>query len=243
LPDGRGTLGGPTYTDGAAIAIATFAGTGHARQAHRALAQIAARATDLSNNLAVHSTERGSMVIYGHYASFDDPGMRRDQKRLKQYTIDGKRVFALVMPAQLRASIGLDTMDPLNLHVVRLRNPDIRVLYTLEVAWWGASAYGSTSSNAAQQAESMARQLRRSGHEAFYLHEPHRKRHSVCVGVFDYQAVDASSGLESIQVMQTRQSFPAVQINGATRSTPMDPRVPKGPSKPVAPILVDIPRA
>ena len=239
---GGAAQAGSTYTDGAAIAIATFSGIGHAQQAHRALAQIANRATDLSNNLAVHSNEKGSMVIYGHYASFDDPAMRRDQKRLKQYTVDGKRIFGLVLPAQLRAPLHLDTMDPLNLHVVRLRNPNVRALYTLEVAWWGPTEDRRGVPNADAAAESMARTLRRSGHEAFFLHQPHRRRHSVCVGVFDYQAIDASSELESIQVIQTRRSFPSVQINGTRQTVPLDARRPNGPSKPLAPALIDIPR-
>jgi hypothetical protein len=225
---------------GVGIALGTYTSGAHPKQAALALQGIAEQAPDLATALSIHSDERGSMLIYGHYASYDDPALKADIKRLKQYTINGKRVFGLVMPATLRGSLQVEDLDPHDLHTVRLRSPNVRVMYTLEVAWWGEHAGNAAPRNAASSAEGLARKLRRQGHEAFFLHEPHRHRDSVCVGVFDYQAVDAASGLESMPVMQTRQSFPSVFINGEAQSV-----APTGRSikrKPLPPKLVDVPR-
>lgn len=239
----RGLSGNTAVSAGdVAITLATFTGEGHARTASTARNLYAQRAPELARDLGVHSDERGSMVVYGRYASFDDPTLRADLKRLKAFTADGKRIFGLVLPAQLRATLKLEDLDPLNLHRVRLQLPDTRVLYTLEVAWWGPTGQGGPPHDAASRAEAMAKQLRRDGHEAWFLHEPHRRRSSVCVGVFDYMAKDASSDLESGQVMAVRREFTAVLINGQPRQARTNPADPASRTRPVPPLLIDIPR-
>lgn len=209
-----------------------------------ALQGVAGQAPDLADKLSIHSDERGSMLIYGQYRGFDDASLKRDLKRLKHYTVNGKRVFGLVMPAELRGALRAEDLDRLDLRIVRLHNPDVRVIYTLEVAWWGDYAETSPPRDAAERAEAFARELRRAGHDAFFLHEPHRHRSSVCVGVFGYQAVDAASGLESMPVMQTRQSFQSVLINDQPRTKPLDPHnAARGQKpKPMPPALIDVPR-
>ena len=240
---GRGPSGNTDVRAGdVAITLATFTGERHARTATTARNLYAQRAPELARDLGVHSDERGSMVVYGRYTSFDDPTLRADLKRLKAFTVDGKRIFGLVLPAQLRTTLKLDDLDPLNLHRVRLQLPDTRVLYTLEVAWWGPTGQGGPPHDAGPCAEAMAKQLRRDGHEAWFLHEPHRRRSSVCVGVFDYTAKDASSDLESGQVMAVRREFPAVLINGQPRQARGNPADPASRTRPVPPLLIDIPR-
>ena len=229
---------------GVGIALGTYTSPAHGQHAAIALQGIANQAPDLANGLSIHKDERGSMLIYGHYSGFDDPSLKVDLKRLKHYTVNDKRIFGLVMPAELRPTLNADDLNPLDLRIVRLRNPDVRVMYTLEVAWWGDYG-GSTGPRDAQaRAEAFASRLRRAGHEAFFLHEPHRHRTSVCVGVFDYQAVDSASGLESMPVLQTRQSFPNVLINDQPQTKPVEARnANRGRTgKPLPPRLVDVPR-
>jgi hypothetical protein len=237
-----GTTRQKSYTSGLGITLATYTGEGHRKVAHAALSLLAAKAPDCAPSMSVHSDERGSMVIYGHYPSFDDPALRADLKRLKQYRVNGKRIFGLVLPAELRLPMRLEDLDPLNLHRVRLQLPDTRILYTLEVAWWGPVDNQGAPTGAAAAAESLAHKIRRDGHEAHFLHEPHRNRSSVCVGVFNYTSRDAASQLESTQVMQIRRFFPAVLINGKARDVPVNPQHPNGRRKPVPPLLIDIPR-
>jgi hypothetical protein len=206
------------------------------------LAVLVSKAPDLASKMSVHTDERGSMVIHGHYHGFDDPVLRVDLKRLKQYRIDGQRIFGLVLPAQLRPPMRLESLEPLNLHRIRLQLPNTRVLYTLEVAWWGPVGNKDAPAHAAGAAEAMAQKLRNQGYEAYFLHQPHRKRNSVCVGVFDYTARDSASELESSHVMQIRRFFPAVLVNGKARDVPVNAQLPNGRRKPVPPRLIDIPR-
>ncbi|MCH2135221.1 MAG: hypothetical protein MK101_01415 [Phycisphaerales bacterium] len=247
---GRGNRGGgravatrDAQAVGVAIALGTFTGEGHRQQAAIALQGAAREASDLADQLSIHTDERGSMLVYGQYASFDDATLRRDLKRLKAYEVNGRRVFGLVLPAELRPPLRLEDLDPLDLRTVRLRNPDVRAIYTLEVAWWGPVGDAPAPKTALRDAQQLAQVLRRAGHEAYFLHEPHRQRASVCVGVFDYLAVDAASGIESTPVMQTRQSFPALQVNGKELRQPRDPRRPTGPKRAVPPPLIDVPRS
>ena len=229
---------------GVGIALGTYTSGAHRQQAALAMQGIAKQIPDLASALSIHNDERGSMLIYGHYSSFDDPSLKVDLKRLKHYTVNGKRVFGLVMPAELRPTLNADDLNPLDLRLVRLQNPNVRVIYTLEVAWWGDYGGSAGPRDAQARAEAFASRLRRAGHEAFFLHEPHRHRSSVCVGVFDYQAVDSASGLESMPVLQTRQSFPSVLINDEPQTKPVGPRnANQGRNgKPLPPKLVDVPR-
>ena len=229
-------------TPGVAIALATFTGEGHERMAAETLASLAPRAPEFAGGMAVHTDERGSMVVYGHYASFDDKSLKADLRRIKAFTVDGKRVFGLVLPAEVRLPLVLDDLHPLDLHRIRLLYPDVRVMYTLQVAWWGPTVSGFVPDDNLGKALQMAQQLRQQGHEAYFLQEPHRNRASVCVGIFDHTAKDGSSELESGEVMQVRQRFPALQINGTRALAPVDPNRPGGHTKPVPPVLIDVPR-
>src|SRR5690606_9909554 len=146
------------------IVLGTFSGDGHADVARNAQREIAAQVPQLAS-ARVHSTDRGSMLLFGRYAAADDPRAAEELNRVKQLRLLGQPAFARAflspMPGSSRSP---RAAAPHELMSVRQRHPNVDPLYTLQVAVWGDFESGRLSMDEVRrQAETYVQQLRAQG--------------------------------------------------------------------------------
>jgi hypothetical protein len=207
------------------IVLGTFSGENHARDAKDARDKLAERIPEFGAAF-VHSTPTGSMILFGRYQGPEDPAARKEVKRIQAYEYKGARPFAtamLVRPETKRRG----PTGPNDLRTLRVANPNVDPLYTLQVAVW-ADFDGSLSlETLRKQAEAYTMTLRAKGLQAFYHHDEDLKMSVVTVGGFGADAYNPRSTLYSPDVSALMKKFPHQLVNGQPLMLKADARDPK----------------
>ena len=212
-------------------------------EADRYRQRLAMLVPTLSSGLRVCTVAEGSLVVYGDYSGWRDAKAREDLKRLRDLTVNERQLFPTAMLTEIKpvrdpASIGED-----ELLWVRVQYPDVRVLYTLEVAIWSDFESGTlTADQRRREAVRHARMLRQQGFPAFHHHDEVRNMSMVTIGVFDHSAIDASSGLKSAKIERLMLDFPQRMVNGEPLMTLYDPQDPSKGGRAQPPRLVEVPK-
>lgn len=235
---GGTAAGGPGFS----IVLATFGGTSHREEAEQYRQRAAVLLPDMADSIRTHPSAGGSLVVCGRYTGWKDAGAKQDIKTLQELTINGVQVFPQAILTELSTPRDPNSIDEAELVSLRFRYPDIRVLYTLEIAIWGDFESGQwPESTRRAAAERHARSLRQRGVPAFYHHDPAREMSMVTVGVFDHRAIDGQTGLRSPQVERFLMDFPERMVNGEQVIDLYDPSDPSKGGRPQEPRIVEVP--
>ena len=222
------------------VLLRTFSNDTHARSAANMKRSVAA----IDRRLAeahVHTTRRGSMVLYGVYGAAEDEAAQADLAWIKSIELRGRRVFPLAMLTRVGEDPG--AQGPYALLGARRRFPDVDPLYTLQVAIWGDFGSGAIPLETVRaRAEAYTRELRAKGFEAFVHHDDAKRLSMVTVGLFDSTSLDPQSGIESPELTDVRRRFPVHLVNGEELRELVDPRRPQLGTKVQEPRLVVVPR-
>ena len=227
------------------LVLGTFTEGDHVAAAQRMITDMPLVAPQV-RGARVHTTAKGSMVVYGHYANREDPQAKQEQEQLKKITVNGRKVFNRVPLTRLDLRLSQGQLSPLDLLSARRAHPNVDPLYTLDIAIWITNddrKLGEivTEENVRQRAEAYAKQLRTRGHEAYFYHDEVNQRSIVTVGLFDRRAINPKSGLFSPDVTDLMKKFPARLANGEPAETLKARFLPKLGTKPQTPVLVLVP--
>lgn len=239
------TASHPTVSDSQgihAIVLATFPGDDgtQARAWHR---QLNTLLPATAGHVHIHVDDRGAVVLYGRYSNWEDPDARRDLESLNAIRINNARVFGPLMLTHIEPPRDPSTIGRWELASARLAHPDVRGLYTLEVAIWGDFESGELPPHERRQrAEEQVEALRTQGHEAYYHHDERRDLSTVTVGLFDDRAVDPRSGIASPRLERLRTTFPTRMVNGESFNVPVTRGSAQGGTRPQPSRLVEVPR-
>jgi hypothetical protein len=131
---------------------------------------------------------------------------------------------------------------PHDLRSLRAQFPNVRPLFTLQVAAWVTlGAKDLDYADMREAAEKYCAELRAKGHESWFLHDEDTETSIVTVGHFDRRAYDPKSTLFAPEVEDMMRVFPANHVNGEPVLLLVDPRNPKGKTKPQPCRLVEVP--
>lgn len=227
------------------LVLGTFTEPGHedaARQMIIDLPRIAPQAA----GARVHTTFKGSMVVYGNYTGRDDPNAKADLERLKAINVNGTPVFNRIILTKLDLRLAQGQLHPFDLLAARKAHPKVDPMYTLDVAIWMSNNDHKagdrvTYEEVKRKAEAFAAQLRAKNEEAYFYHDDDNQWSTVTVSLFDRRAIDQRSGLFSDEVTTLMRRFPARLVNGEPLIELKDPRDPKKGGTPQAPKLVLVP--
>jgi len=223
-----------------AIALATFSGNDHRAVAEAATQHFVQQVPDLKGAI-VRSTTSGSVVLWGEFSGPRDPRAKPLIDRLKQITFGDARPFGRAMLTRLE-QFSDEPLPPWDLRQVRRLHPQVRIIYTLQVAAWSDLGSGSLSVDQIRRsAEDYCRQLRMQGVDAWFHHDGDLRTSIVTVGVFDHRAYDAQSTLFAPEVEAMRRRFPNSLLNGAELLLKPDPARPDY-TVPQPSRLVEVPR-
>lgn len=228
------------------IVLGTFSGADHAEQARLVHREIEANVPEVRGS-RVHSTERGSMLIYGSYTAVDDPRAVADLSRIKESTFNNLPVFARAfltpLPSARATSTRPSATSQFDLMRARELYPDANLLYTLQVAIWGDFDSGRLSiDEIRRQAENYAQRLRTEGHEAYVHHDDRTKQSLVTVGIFTRSSLNPNTGEFGPDIRAVMRRFPAHLVNGEELLEPIDRRRPDRGTRAQQPFLVIVPR-
>jgi hypothetical protein len=163
----------------------------------------------------VHTTGKGSMVIYGGWDDPQSPAAQAALAWIKGIELRERPVFPRAMLTRINLRHAQRQFKPAELMSVRLRYPRIDPLYTLQVAVWGDFGSGQLSlEEIRRRAEAYTRELRGRGFEAYFHHDDDQRLSMVTVGLFDHTAIDPESGLYSEEVERSLREFPEHLVNG-----------------------------
>ena len=150
----------------------------------------------------IHSDSRGSMVLFGRHAAADDAAAQADLAFIKDIRLGGQPLFPRAMLTRIRVVRDPSTIGPMELLSTRVRNPEVRELYTFQVAVWGTfREYADRGQRppdwdeVRRRAEAQVRDLRSRGYDAYYHHDDDKQLSMITIGVFDRTAFDAQAGL------------------------------------------------
>ncbi|MDG1838920.1 MAG: hypothetical protein P8I91_08980 [Phycisphaerales bacterium] len=190
-----------------------------ARQWHK---QLGTLVPPLQPKLAVHVDRKGSVVVFGVYEGWEDPQATIDMKTLRDVRVNDKKIFGAIVRTDVRPRRTKEQIHPQELIALRVRYPDARTIYTLEIGVWGDFDSGQlTPEVRRQRAESRVAALRSEGVPAFFHHDPTTELSTVTVGAFGEDALDPSSGLMSVEVERWQQQFPNRLTNGEKLNLPI----------------------
>ncbi len=225
------------------IVLATFpAETGAQAAANNMVMQLRALAPEL-DELWVHPTGGGAMVVSGRYDSAESQDAQAALHRVKAVQIQEQPAFTRAMLSRVNVRPAGAGTHPYSLMSVRLRYPNINPLYTLEVGIWGDFESGKlTLEEIHENAEMQTRRLRAQGFEAYFYHDDDKRLSVVTVGVFDRKAVDPRSGMYGPALQSLMGKFPAHLVNGETLLEPIDGRNPARGTRIQKPMPVEIPK-
>ena len=222
------------------IVLVTFSSPGHGEAATRTVRQLGAVDPRLAA-ARVHTTGKGSLVVYGAYQSVDSPDAQRDLAWVKQLTINERPAFPRAMLSRIRRT-RLAGVHPHDLMSARLRYPTVDPLYALEVAMWSDFESGElTLQEIHRSAEAYVKELRGQGLEAYFYHDDDKRVSSVTVGLFDHTAIDTRTMIYSPALTELMKRFPARMVNGEILREPIDARRPSRGTRIQAPALVLVP--
>ena len=223
------------------VVLATVGDEGHEKVAAAARDRLAASYPELKDAY-VRNTDRGSVVMVGHFSGPQDPTAKPFLERIKALSPDGKaQPFARVYLSRVQSSS--DAVGPYDLSRARRKFPNTHPLFTVQVAMW--SDFESNTMTAEQvrdKADAYCRMLRAKGVEAFVKHDDDKRLSIVTVGVFDSSAYDARSTLFSPQAEKVFRQFPIMLVNGEELLQPPAKGTPPGTPLSKAPsTLIEIP--
>jgi hypothetical protein len=191
----------------------------------------------------VHTTSKGSMVVYGAWDDAQNPAAQAALDWIKSIELRGRPVFPRAMLTRINLRYAQRQFKPGELMSVRLRYPRIDPLYTLQVAVWGDFGSGRlTLEEIHRRAEAYARELRARGYDAFFYHDDDQRLSMVTVGLFDRTAIDPESGLYSEEVERLLAEFPQHLVNGEPLYEPTARGASEGGRRVQKPRLVLVPR-
>jgi hypothetical protein len=226
---------------GWSVLLASVTGADHQANANAIREEVVRRYPQL-NDAYVSTTQRGSVVLVGHFTGPQDPAAQAELKVVKEINEGNMRAFPRAMLTRMGAGAEAGPPGPNDLRIVRRTRPNA-TLYSLQVAVW--SAFGTNElkmSDIKRSAETLCRQLRAEGNEAYYFHDFDTKTSIVTVGVFGADAYDSKSTLYAPEVEAVMKMFPKHLVNGEELLMPVDMRDPTGKTMPQSPRLVEIPK-
>jgi hypothetical protein len=223
------------------VMLATFSQPDHAERANAFRAELVRQYPELSNAM-VRRVGKGSAIVVGRFEGPEDKSAQTELKRVKAIERNGGKPFAGAMLLRTATEDATVTVKPNDIRNLRAKFPNVRPLYTLQVAAW--STFGEKGADYAAMrtaAERYCAELRGKGFDAWFHHDEDKETSSVTVGSFDRRAYDARSTLFSPEVEDLMRQFPAHLTNGEPVLIPVDPSNPKGRTKPQASRLVEVP--
>ena len=226
---------------GWSVLLASVTGADHQANANAIREEVVRRYPQL-NDAYVSTTQRGSVVLVGHFTGPQDPAAQAELKVVKEINEGNMRAFPRAMLTRMGAGAEAGPPGPNDLRIVRRTRPNA-TLYSLQVAVW--STFGTNElkmSDIKRSAETLCRQLRAEGNEAYYFHDFDTKTSIVTVGVFGADAYDSKSTLYAPEVEAVMKKFPKHLVNGEELLMPVDMRDPTGKTMPQSPRLVEIPK-
>jgi hypothetical protein len=226
-----------------AIAVATFTGAGHEKDARKARTGLVAQYPSIGRKLTVRKRSRGSALTYGKYSGYEDENAKSDLVLLRSITTpQGRPLFSQLILTKFRPMQPKQSLHPHDLWTIRREYPTIVPIYTLEVAVWGDFDSGELPRvKRRSAAEQYASELRTKGYEAFFYHNDDSELSSVTVGLFSYKAIDAETGFYSPEVEAMLARFPQRLMNGQPVLEYHDPSNHSMGSKVQAPCLAEVP--
>lgn len=226
---------------GWSVLLASVTGADHQANANAIREEVVRRYPQL-NDAYVSTTQRGSVVLVGHFTGPQDPVAQAELKVVKEINEGNMRAFPRAMLTRMGAGAEAGPPGPNDLRIVRRTRPNT-TLYSLQIAVW--SAFGTNElkmSDIKRSTETLCRQLRAEGNEAYYFHDFDTKTSIVTVGVFGADAYDSKSTLYAPEVEAVMKKFPKHLVNGEELLMPVDMRDPTGKTMPQSPRLVEIPK-
>jgi hypothetical protein len=224
------------------IVLGTYSEMGH----QTAAANMIRSASTIDPRLGsarVHTTSKGSMVVYGEYDGPDDPAARADLAWVKAIKLRERAVFPRAMLTRVHVDRARGRFRTNELLSVRLRFPDLHPLYTLQVAVWGDFESGKlTLEEIHGQAEAYVRELRANGYEAYFHHDDDLQLSTVTIGLFDHTAIDAASGIYAPELERLMRQFPVHLVNGEPLKELIDRRRPQLGTRVQSPRLMLVPQ-
>jgi hypothetical protein len=246
-PDGGSSGNAAAPTETWSLVLSTFSGDDHAQSAQNMLGSLRKIAPQATDQARVHTTAKGSMVVYGNYTGRDDAAAIADEQRLKKVTYQNRPVFNRIILTRIDLRLTHGQLSPNDLLSARRKFPKVDPLYTLDVALWIANEDPKAGKErldyeqVKRRAEEQATALRAQGFEAYFYHDPANKRSIVTVGLFDRRAINPTSGLYSQQVSDLLKRFPQRLANGEPAFEFKNKFFPDQGTKPQSPVLVLVP--
>lgn len=222
------------------VALATFSGDDHRAVAEAACRQFVQQFPQLQGAF-VRTTGSGSVVMWGRFDGPRDPQAKPSIDQVKKLVLGDARPFQRAMLARLEQSSD-EEIGPYDLRQVRRQNPNVRVIYTLQIAAWSDLGSGTMRfQQISKDAEDYCRKLRADGVDAWYFHDADQLTSIVTVGAFGGNAYDPQSTLYAPEVEAYRKRFPVSLLNGAELLIKADPSRPDA-TVPQPSRLVEVPR-
>ena len=223
------------------VILATFSGGDHAAKAAAFRGQIVTQYPEL-RDAAVRRVGKGSAIVSGRFEGPDESAAQAELKRVKAIERNGKKPFGGVMLMRTSAEDASGPPKPHDLRTLRAQFPTVRPLFTLQVAAWSTfGEKGLDYDDMRLAAENYCAELRKRGHDAWFLHDEDSETSIVAVGRFDRRAYDPKSTLFAPEVEELMRQFPANLVNGEPLLIPVDPRNPNGKTRPQPCRLVEVP--
>ncbi len=223
------------------VILATFSDADHAAKAAAFRGQLVSQYPELREAM-VRRVGKGSAIVIGRFEAPDDPAAQTELKRVKGIERNKQKPFAGVMLMRTTSDDAGGPPKQWDLRSLRAKLPSVRPLFTLQVAAWSTfGEKGADYEGMRTAAERYCAELRKKGHEAWFLHDDDAETSIVSVGHFDRRAYDTKSTLFSPEVQDMMREFPANLVNGEPILIPIDPRNPKGKTKPQPCRLVEVP--
>lgn len=225
------------------ICLATFTSDEHIMGAREYIRRIGLLMPEMAEELSLHIDKDHSKVLYGDFTGWKDPEVGKITRDLRTIQIQGRLLFQAPILTEVIPPRDPRSIAPMELLSVRLTYPEVRTLYTVEVAVWGDFESGKLSDKQRRRlAEDYARSLRQVGHQAWYDHNERKKMSTVTVGIFDHTAIDPDSGIYSQAVDRVMSRFPARLVNGELLMEPVSPGDPGAGTRVQKPRMVEVPK-
>ncbi|MFG0260765.1 MAG: hypothetical protein ACF8LK_10500 [Phycisphaerales bacterium JB041] len=166
----------------------------------------------------VEKRDKATVVAYGRYDGPDDPRAIADLERLRTLRVAGQTPFAAALLSPPDPSLLTGSLPELDLRNAKRLFGEDNALYTLQIGIYGrgdrSPATAAEIREFRKAAEQAAVLLRRDGELAFYYHAPERSM--VTVGVFGQDDYDPRNrqGIESFELIQTRERHALNLLNG-----------------------------
>lgn len=223
------------------VILATFSGADHTGKAAAFRQQLVSQYPEL-RDAAVRRLGQGSALVVGRFESASDTAAQAELKRVKSIERNGQKPFAGAMLLRTASDALSGPPKPHDLRTLRAKFPNVRPLFSLQVAAWATLGDKKSSyDDMRAAAEKYCAELRAKGHESWFLHDEDTETSIVTVGHFDRRAYDPKSTLFAPEVEDMMRAFPANLVNGEPVLIPIDPRNPTGKTRPQPCRLVEVP--